>query len=141
MTSARARVRVGTAAIASGSAAAIACGLLAGCGENPTLRPGPPPEARTAPGAAGAAGAAGDAAANAPKASAGQPRATPARKGPWPLSFLARRELALPGKPACLWAGDLDGDGRDELAVALQSPGRLLVWRGTATGIAREPLS
>ncbi|MBM3975700.1 MAG: VCBS repeat-containing protein [Planctomycetes bacterium] len=104
----------------------LALGLLVSCGEAPTT---PPAEA-----------AATDAA-----RVQGLPQVQEAprkpRHGPWPLSFLARRELRVPGKPVCVWAGDLDGDGRDELAAALQEPGRLLVWRGSAGSLESEPCS
>jgi hypothetical protein len=63
----------------------------------------------------------------------------PERPAPRPPRFVARRELAAPGKPESVLAADLDGDGWAELVSASSSPGTLGLWRGSAVGIAREP--
>jgi len=63
-------------------------------------------------------------------------RERPASRRP---RFVARRELAAPGKPEAVLAADLDGDGWAELVSASASPGTLGIWRGSAEGIAREP--
>jgi len=55
------------------------------------------------------------------------------------LRVLARRELRVPGKPTGLLAGDLDGDGHDDLCAATREPGGLVLWRGTAQGLSAAP--
>ncbi|MDP6938772.1 MAG: VCBS repeat-containing protein [Planctomycetota bacterium] len=55
--------------------------------------------------------------------------------------FDARRQRALPGKPEWVSAGDIDGDGFDELLATTLSPGTLHVFSGSAAGIAQEPIS
>ncbi len=55
--------------------------------------------------------------------------------------FKARRERPLPAKPEGLCAGDFDGDGTTDLAATLVSPGALLVWHTSASGLQREPES
>jgi len=62
--------------------------------------------------------------------------ATPsATLGPDP-DLLARRELALGGRPLGLVAHDFDADGFDDLAVVLESPGEVVVFAGTRQGLA-----
>ena len=53
---------------------------------------------------------------------------------------MARRELAVPGKPTGVLVEDLTGDGHPELVAALTEPGRILLWRGGPDGLAVEPL-
>ena len=50
--------------------------------------------------------------------------------------LLARRELPLLGRPAGLLAHDFNQDGYGDLAVVTESPGRLEVFLGSATGLA-----
>ena len=60
-----------------------------------------------------------------------------------PLPHLAARlELEVGGKPEGCLACDLDGDGRDELLVAMRLPGTLLVWPRppSAWELAVEPI-
>ncbi len=74
------------------------------------------------------------------KTHAGQP------SSPQPAPrFLARLEFPTSrgalAKPSGLLAGDLDGDGRDELIAATRSPGGIEVWRelSPVLGPAPEP--
>jgi hypothetical protein len=53
------------------------------------------------------------------------------------LRLLARREHELPGRAADLLAHDFDGDGLCDLLAAVESPGRLALFRGTPAGLAR----
>ena len=50
----------------------------------------------------------------------------------------ARRQRGLPGKPEWVNAGDLDGDGFEELLATTLSPGTLHVFRGKPGGLAQE---
>ena len=52
--------------------------------------------------------------------------------------LLARRELPLLGRPAGLLAHDFNQDGYGDLAVVTESPGRLEVFLGSATGLAER---
>ena len=52
--------------------------------------------------------------------------------------LLARRELPLLGRPAGLLAHDFNRDGLDDLAVVTESPGRLEVFLGSATGLGER---
>ncbi|MDE0915728.1 MAG: VCBS repeat-containing protein [Planctomycetota bacterium] len=61
------------------------------------------------------------------------PRSTPQPK------MDARRQRELPGKPEWVSAGDLDGDGFDELLATTLSPGTLHVFRGGPDGLDQEP--
>lgn len=88
-------------------AAAGLAGPLASCGDAPATPAGSAPVAIEAP-----------------------DRTPPAATAEGlPPRFAARREVSLPDKPLGLAAGDLDGDGRDELLAALES-GELLLWPG-----------
>jgi hypothetical protein len=73
---------------------------------------------------------------------------TPAPRSPAPATapaFLARLEFPTArsgsAKPTGLLAGDLDGDGRDELIAATRSPGGIEIWSGISPvlGPAPEP--
>lgn len=48
-------------------------------------------------------------------------------------SFAAGVSFATSGRPQSLTAGDLDGDGKPDLAIGLQNTGKLAVLRNTAT--------
>jgi hypothetical protein len=50
----------------------------------------------------------------------------------------ARRQRGVPGKPEWVAAGDLDGDGYDELLATTLSPGTLHVFRGLGSGLAQD---
>jgi FG-GAP-like repeat/FG-GAP repeat len=57
--------------------------------------------------------------------------------------FLARLEFPTFGggraKPVRVLAGDLDGDGRDELVAATRSPGGIEIWSGISPVIGPAP--
>ncbi len=53
--------------------------------------------------------------------------------------FDARRQRGLSGKPEWVSAGDLDGDGHEDLLATTLSPGTLHVFRGSADGMAQTP--
>lgn len=67
------------------------------------------------------------------------PRAGAFARGEHEPRFLTRRQRALDDKPEWVEAADLDGDGHDELLATTITRGELLVWRGGASGLAREP--
>ena len=74
-------------------------------------------------------------AAPAPAQEAAQETATeaePPTAGPAGLLLRTRRSRTVEGKPEWMLATDLDGDGREEVLVATNSPGALLVWRERA---------
>ncbi len=62
------------------------------------------------------------------------------RVGPRPpeLRLNSRRQRALPAKPEWVTAGDIDGDGYEELLATTLSPGSLHVFRGDAKGLSEK---
>ena len=57
--------------------------------------------------------------------------------------FLARLEFPTSGpgraKPVRVLAGDLDGDGKDEIVAATRSPGGIEIWSGISPVLAPAP--
>lgn len=56
-------------------------------------------------------------------------------EAPVETRLAARHELNSPGTPRGLAAGDLDGDGRDELLGVMDFPGELAIWSGLSSGL------
>ncbi len=124
------------AAVAGWAAAAL---LLAGCGAEPAPKV---PDAAQDP--APDAGSAATRSAAFEPAVAGEPltgqvaEAAPGGGAPkTDLRLLARREHALPGRALDVLAADIDGDGRSDLVVGVESPGGLALFRGTPAGLER----
>ncbi|MBK8178082.1 MAG: VCBS repeat-containing protein [Planctomycetes bacterium] len=110
--------------------------LALACGEAPP-QPGRGPAAPSAVAITQEPGAAESPAA--PGSHAEQPDlGRAAHDGSGQAPFRARRERLLDLKPEGLCAADLDGDGWDDLAATLVSPGGLCVWRGSAEGLSRQ---
>lgn len=98
---------------------ALACGLLVACA--PAAEP---------------AGSGGEA----PEVNAAEV-ARPGRPAPArDLRLRTRRSRRVEGKPEWMLATDLDGDGSEEVLVATNSPGELLLWRDRAGEPERHPV-
>jgi hypothetical protein len=88
---------------------------------------------------AGLAACGGDAPEGAPAAAdapADSPAPPPAPAGG--VRLLARREVAVAGRPVGVLARDVDGDGVDDAVVATRAPGTLAVLRGGREGLAQD---
>ena len=79
-----------------------------------------------------------------PQAPAAAPQAPDVAQpaGPGWSGLHARRELPTEGgaRPTAVIAGDLDGDGRDELLAGTYGPGSLQLWRPAERGLEAAPM-